>query len=97
MGPAASASNGVGAAGDRAVGDGASVSDRQTAAYDAHRAMKASYGDALRGAASAPAVSSAPAWGGSSSFGGAPVTDRAAAEDAYDQMRADIGNGWRTR
>ena len=38
--PAAS-SNGVGAAGDRAIGDSASVSDRQTAAFDAHQAMDA--------------------------------------------------------
>ncbi len=72
--PAAS-SNGVGAAGDRAIGDSASVSDRQTAAFNAHEAMKRSIGDALRGAVSAPAA--APAWGGSSSsFGGAPISDR---------------------
>jgi hypothetical protein len=48
------------------------------------------------GGFSAPAPSSAPAWGGGS-FGGAAVTDRHAAEDAYQAMRADIGNAWRTR
>ena len=61
-------------------------------AYDAHEAMKRSIGDALRGAASAPAA--APAWGGGSSFGGAPVSDRDAAEDAYE---ADAGSTSGTR
>ncbi len=93
--PAAS-SNGVGAAGDRAVGDGASVSDRQTAAYDAHRAMKASYGDALRSAASAPAVSSASAWGGGSSFGGAAVSDEDRAASAHAEMKRSISDAWRS-
>ena len=63
-GSPAAASNGAGAADDRAIGDGASVSDRQDAAFRAHEAMKRSIGDALRGAVSAPAA--APAWGSSS-------------------------------
>jgi hypothetical protein len=90
--PAAS-SNGVGAAGDRAIGDSASVSDRQTAAFDAHQAMKRSYGDALRGAVSAPA----PAWSGSSSFGGAAVSDEDRAYSAHEEMKRSISDGWRTR
>ena len=89
----AAASNGVGAAGDRAIGDSASVSDRQTAAFDAHQAMRRSYGDALRGAVSAPAA--APAWGGGS-FGGAPISDEDAAASAHAEMKRSISDAWRS-
>ena len=89
-GSPAAASNGVGAAGDRA-----SVSDAD-AAYDAHSRMVADIGSAWRtGGFAAPAPAAAPAWG-SSSFGGAAVSDRDRAEDAYDPMRADIGSAWRS-
>ena len=54
MGGARSAPNGIGAAGDRAIGD-------------------------------------------SSSFGGAPVSDRDAAAGAHEQMKRDISDAWRRR
>ena len=73
------APNGLAAAGDRAVSD-------QDRAFDAHQAMKRSYGDALRGV-SAPAASSAPAWGGGSSFGGAAVSDQDRAYSAHEAMK----------
>ena len=68
------APNGLAAAGDRAVSD-------RDLAFEAHGQMRRSIGDALRGAVSAPAA--APAWGASSSFGGAAVSDRDAADDAH--------------
>jgi hypothetical protein len=83
------APNGLAAAGDRAVSD-------QDRAFDAHQAMKRSYGDALRGAVSAPAASSA-AWGGSGSFGGAAVSDQDRAYSAHEEMKRSISDGWRSR
>jgi hypothetical protein len=85
---AVTAPNGAAAAGDRAVSD-------QDRAFDAHQAMKRSYGDALRGV-SAPAASSAPSWGGSSSFGGAPISDQDAAASAHAEMKRSISDAWRS-
>jgi len=90
MGGPPAATNGVGAAGDRAVTD-------RDLAFDAHEQMKRSIGDALRGGFTVPPPSSAPAWGSGSSFGGSPISDRDAADDAHAQMRRSISDGWRSR